>query len=78
MKYIPAPNSLKDEHLEYLDRLRESGITNMFGSADFLVEAFKIPLYDAEEILSYWMATFSARHSELGKDFDEKGGQDAL
>jgi|GEM_PF-2961214 len=30
------PSYVTDTHLEFLDVLRESGVTNMFGSAPFL------------------------------------------
>lgn len=57
------PSACTDEHLEYLDALRESGVTNMFGAAPFLQEAFdRLSRRDAREILSYWMATFGERH----------------
>lgn len=56
------PADLKDEHLEYLDDLRESGVTNMFGASPYLKEAFHLKEPVAVEILSYWMKTFSTRH----------------
>ena len=54
-----------DEHLEYLDDLRESGITNMFGARPYLIGEFpkdKLSKKEAQEILLYWMKTFSERH----------------
>ncbi len=53
-----------DEHLEYLDLLRKSGVTNMFGAANYLVDEFSISKIEAREILSYWMRTFSERNGE--------------
>jgi len=47
-----------DEHLEYLDGLRDSGVTNMFGAGEYLVAAFNVSKADARTILKYWMATF--------------------
>lgn len=52
------PKFVTDEHLEYLDELRESGITNMFGGAQYLVEEFGLEKRTAREILTYWMKTF--------------------
>lgn len=57
------PTQLTDEHLEFLDELRESGVTNMFGAGPYLKRAFrKLKDDDAKEILLYWMHTFSKRH----------------
>ena len=43
------------EVFEYLDELKESGVTNMFGAAIYLVEQFDIDIRDAREALSRWM-----------------------
>jgi len=56
------PDFVNEEHLEYLDDLRESGITNMYGAAPYVRDAFDIDLKTARDILQYWMNTFSARH----------------
>lgn len=55
---------VSDEHLEYLDLLRKSGVTNMFGAAEYLIGEFSISKIEAREILSYWMRTFSERNEE--------------
>ena len=48
-----------DEHLEYLDGLRESGETNMFGARPYLLREFPcLNKKDAGDILEYWMQTF--------------------
>jgi hypothetical protein len=61
---MPAkPKQLKEEHLLYLDDLRESGVTNMFGAARYLENAFPLlSLASAGKILAYWMKIFSERH----------------
>ncbi len=51
-----------DEHLEYLDDLRESGITNMYGASPYIKKEFGVSNNEAIEILSYWMNSFSDRH----------------
>lgn len=59
------PEYLIEGHLNYLDSLRESGITNMLGARPYLMRAF--PMLDREqagEIMQYWMLTFEARHPE--------------
>jgi hypothetical protein len=56
------PEFVTDEHLEYLDGLRESGVTNMFGAAPYVADAFDLDIRRAREVLQYWMETFSDRH----------------
>lgn len=46
------------EEFEYLNTLRESGVTNMFGAAPYLQEAFDISKTEAKAILSAWMKSF--------------------
>lgn len=59
------PVKLSDEHLEFLDNLRESGVTNMFGARPYLMKAFpELSPKEAVDILDYWMDTFSERHSK--------------
>jgi len=55
------PEFVTDEHLDYLDALRESGATNMFGASPFLEEDFGLSRKDAKAVLIYWMETFSER-----------------
>jgi hypothetical protein len=57
------PAFIKDEYLEYLDELRESGITNMFGAVPYLEDEFGFSKQDAKMVLSYWMDSFEERHS---------------
>jgi len=45
-------------YFKFLDALRESGATNMFGAGEYLGKAFKIPKGDARKILTAWMNTF--------------------
>jgi len=64
---VKRPEGITDEHLEYLDELRESGVTNMYGAGRFLEKEFP-DLIDwsntfrtskkAQEILGYWMKSF--------------------
>ena len=39
----------------YLDELRESGVTNMFGATPYLVEYYDIDKRLAKDILAAWM-----------------------
>ena len=47
-----------DEHLEYLDDLRNSGETNMFGAGKYVERKFALGRREARTILSYWMESF--------------------
>jgi len=48
------------EYFEYLDALRESGVTNMFGAGAYLEDQFGLSRYEARDILIAWMETFKA------------------
>ena len=50
--------TMEQEHKEYLDKLRESGETNMFGAGQYLQMEFGLEKREAREILSEWMRTF--------------------
>jgi hypothetical protein len=51
-----------EEHLRYLDQLRESGVTNMFGAAPYVQARFGVSVIDSRIILGHWMRTFAERH----------------
>jgi len=52
----------KEQIFEFLDNLRESGITNMFGAGEYLEAAFDLDEREARALLVEWMKTFSERH----------------
>ena len=53
----------KQEQVNYfLDELRESGVTNMFGAAPYIVEEFGVTRQEAKDLLLNWMQTFEERH----------------
>jgi hypothetical protein len=55
------PDFILDKHLEYLDKLRNSGETNMFGARVYLLENFpELTKEEAGKILTYWMRTFGS------------------
>jgi hypothetical protein len=59
MNKTTMPDFCTQEHLDYLVKLRDSGETNMFGAAPYLVDEFyDISISQARKILSYWMKTF--------------------
>lgn len=60
------PDYVTEEHLKYLDNLRESGVTNMFGARPYVKRAFpKLTQEQAGKVLAYWMDTFSERHPQI-------------
>ena len=59
---IKRPDIVGDEHLDYLDDLCESGVTNMYGARPYLEDEFSLGHKTAGDILSYWMKSFSERH----------------
>lgn len=52
------PDYVTDAHLEFLDELRESGVTNMWGSPAYIRQEFGFDEDTAFGIFSYWMKTF--------------------
>ena len=52
-KYIDG--SLTLSQYDFLDDLRESGVTNMFGAAPYLMEAFELNKSEAKRILIEWI-----------------------
>lgn len=52
----------KNEVFEYLDELRASGVTNMFGAVPYLQVQFDVRRAEATTLLSEWMNTFGERH----------------
>ena len=48
------------EHTEFLDELRASGATNMFGAGKWLQEEFGLEKGEARQILATWMKNFKA------------------
>lgn len=48
----------KDYYI-YLNELRESGVTNMFGAVDFVVQKFEITRELAMKVLTNWMKNYA-------------------
>ena len=72
-------DALYEKALTYLDGLRESGITNMWGAAPYLQRAYPAigkgerrnhagTSPTATALTLHWMATFSDRHPEPTSD----------
>ena len=58
MSKSKRPEMVTDEHLVYLDNLRESGVTNMYGAGSYVQSEFALSKQEAHHILSYWMESF--------------------
>ena len=57
-----------EEHMQFLDNLRTSGVTNMFGGAAYLQKRFpELSKVVARQILAEWMDTFGERHKSDSK-----------
>ena len=48
----------------FLDALRVSGVTNMFGATPYIQKHFHITKYDAQRFLVKWMETFTDRQEK--------------
>jgi hypothetical protein len=48
----------KNEYYAYLESLRDSGVTNMWGAAPFLQYEFGISYEDAKNILVDWIKSY--------------------
>ena len=51
-----------NEHYEFLDMLKETGLVNMFGAGSHLMDQFDLNKYEATRILTSWMETYEERH----------------
>lgn len=56
-KAISKPEWQK--YFDYLDKLRESGRTNMFGAGAYLERDFLLSRSEAHQVLQTWMTEFS-------------------
>jgi hypothetical protein len=49
----------EQEVLEFLNILRDSGATNMFGAVPYIKDEFELDSKEAKRLLSLWMANFN-------------------
>jgi len=49
----------EQEVLEYLNILRDSGATNMFGATPYIEDEFKLNKKESKRLLSLWMKNFN-------------------
>ena len=50
---------LEKEVLSFLNDLRESGVTNMFGASSYIVDEFDVSKKEARDLLTLWMSNFN-------------------
>lgn len=50
----------EQELFDYLDELRDSGVTNMFGAGAYLQRDFGLSRRQSHEVLQAWMKSFMA------------------
>lgn len=48
----------------YLEKLRRSGVTNMYGAAPYLMDEFDLTRNEAKSILLDWMRNYNAADYE--------------
>jgi hypothetical protein len=59
------PATATDQHLLFLDALRQSGATNVDGAELYLLEAFPdLSQTEAQAVVEHWIRTFAERHPE--------------
>jgi hypothetical protein len=55
--------NIEEKVFEYLDELRESGVTNMYGAIPYIQQKFpELTISQSSSLLVEWMKTFSERH----------------
>ena len=72
--YISTPISegvVKQMH-QFLNDLRDSGVTNMFGAAPYLQKEFGIDQKSARGVLANWMQSFSENLEYKGRKFSNE------
>ena len=55
----------------YLEQLRRSGVTNMYGASPYLAEAFGLSRNEARDILADWMRNYN-REDYIGVFDDDE------
>lgn len=60
-----------NEYWIYLEKLRRSGVTNMFGASPYLEEEFSLSRNEARNILADWMRNYNPDDYEEVLDDDD-------
>ena len=59
MSTIRKTTEQEKEVFQYLNKLRESGVTNMYGASPYIQSKFGLDRQDSRILLSIWMSNFS-------------------
>ena len=59
MSETKIDNSQKEDVFDFLENLRDSGVTNMFGAPPYLQREFGFQEAESRAWLSVWMKSFS-------------------
>lgn len=51
-------DTTEEEVKEFLDDLRDSGKTNMFGAAPYILEIFDMTTHEANQAVLWWMGQY--------------------
>lgn len=58
-KEVTRPEIVRDEHIDFLNQLRGSGVTNILKAASHLIKAYpELENKEAVKVLIYWTKTF--------------------
>ena len=71
MSWIKGDNDKEQEYFNYLERLRQSGTTNMWAASSYLKKAFPRNFRNVEEagkVLSRWMTLHNHSESVLEEE----------
>lgn len=70
MAWIKADSETEQRYFDYLERLRQSGSTNMFGAGPYLQREFRIARKTAHKVMGRWMRY----HSDAARQLPGPGG----
>ena len=57
-------NQYKNEVFLYLEKLREDGLTNMFGAGSFIMADFEVSKSVAHKYLAEWMESYKGKDND--------------
>lgn len=57
---------MTDEHKEYLNKIRDTGISNMYFAIDHLINKFRITHEEAKFILEEWFESIKKENTPQG------------
>ena len=61
---MKLPDVVTKEMLKFLDALRESGVTNMWGAQPYILDEFPdLTDKEAGKVLTCWIRSFGERHA---------------